>query len=203
MIKYRFNYGASLIVCMVLFLIVGAHAVRAQEDSKWELTPYVDMNGTIHGGLGEHYQGFAGGIGFGAEYVYALADWFGAGGIAKTNVNADVYNERVPEGLIVNEYWTWTVSAGGIVYMGDKFYMSAYAMWNVDTFWEDTYLHTEDNDYDLETEHCTVDAIDYVMEAGLRVDYHAAVYLAATTHLVNTKHSTLKRQLYFGIKFFI
>lgn len=202
MIKYQVHYGPSLIIAMILFLILGLHVAFAQE-SKWELTPYVDMNGTIHGGLGDHYQGFASGVGFGTEYVYAMADWFGVGGIAKTNVNVDVYNDPVPEGLIVNEYWTWTIAAGGIVYMGDKFFMSAYAMWNVDTFWEDTYLHTEDDDIDMDTDHCTVDPIDYVIEAGLRVDYHAAVYLAATTHLVNTKHNSLKRQLYFGIKFFI
>ena len=105
--------------------------------------------------------------------------------------------------VIVDEYGTWTSTFGGIVYMGEMFYMAYMAIYHVDTFHESTYLSCEDGDTELKKLPYTIDEFNYLIEVGLRIMYHISIYADITTHLVETKVDRSKYQIYLGLKYHI
>lgn len=187
------------IVFLALFVFVGvSHAKK-----NIEISPYVDFNATIHGGIGDHYDGFGISAGFGSEFLYVLTDQFAIGINGKTNINGDYYLAHHGHDSMVDEYGTWTGSLGGIMYIGDMFYMSYMAIINLDTFHHSTYLHTDYGDIDMSPESYRVDPVDYCMEFGLRMQYHASMYVSVTTHLVENEYDLSKYQVYIGLKYHI
>lgn len=202
--KMANNYGGTLIVSIVMLIILTCgFAFGSEKDSSWELTPFVDVTGTIHGGIGEHYDGFAMGMGFGCEFLYAPTGKFALGPFAKSSVAYEVYSEDIRDGLLLDEYGLWSLSVGGIVYMGNSFYMGLGIVYNADVFYTDTYIHDYDgNDTSVDKADYEVDEIDYALEIGFRTDFHAGVYLMVTTHFVETETSFSKYQLYAGVRFF-
>lgn len=198
--KYEFHYGPSLLIALVLILILGAHAAFADDSKgnrKWEAAPYVGFDFTVHGGVGDSYDGMSAGMGLGMEAILTPSDRFAIGANARTDAVYDAY----VEGDVFDEYGLWTVSAGPIVYVGDMFYVTAMAVITLDVFHHDTYLHG-DGDKDLKEKDYTVDDTDWRFELGFRVDWHAAVYAAAVTHMVETSANTSKYHIYAGLKFF-
>lgn len=196
--------GPSLVIAIVLVFILGARLAFAGQDvpRRWEATTYVDFNGTIHNGAGSHYEGFSGGMGFGFEALMVLSDRFAVGVNAKTVAAYDIYVDYHGDYAIADEYGVWYASAGPIFYIGDMFYLTAMAQYNLDVFYENTYRHEGTNDTNIEKLEYNIDDIDWWFETGFRVDYHAAIYLAASTHIVETSVNTAKYQLYCGLKFF-
>jgi len=204
MMKYESNIGPSLIIAFVLLAILGTHAAFAKDTrpKKWEYAPFIEFEGTAHGGLGKHYDGLSLGAGIGGELLYAFSDRFAIGGVASTSAVYDAYNDFEGDGCVIDEYWIWAVSVGGIMYVGDTFYASIQMQYNLDVFYSSTYRHSGTTDTDLEKLDYTVDDLDWRIEAGFRVDYHAAVYIAANTHLVETEMNTSRYQMLIGVKFF-
>lgn len=194
------NYGNSIIYLVLFVLLIGTHLAFGKP---FEVTPYADFNVSIHGGLGDNYKGFAFGGGFGGEVLYVVTDDFAFGLNGKTNLNMDVYNKQYDADVIVDEYGTWTVAAGGIVYMGEMFYLSYMAMFNLDTFHENTYLSCDEGDFDTKKIPYKIDDIDYLVEIGLRTSFHFSVYIDITTHLVESEIDLSKYQVYVGMKYHI
>ena len=202
MIKYESNAGPSLVIAIVLLLILGAHAAFAGNAKKWEYAPFVELEGTAHGGLGKHYDGLSLGAGIGGELVYVFSDRFALGGTVSTDAVYDAYNDFEGDGCVIDEYWIWTLSAGAIAYVGDVFYASVRMQYNLDVFYSSTYRHSGTTDTDMEKLDYAVDDMDWRLEVGFRVDYHAAVYVAGNTHLVETAVNTSRYQMLVGVKFF-
>ena len=199
------NYGGTIVTTIVLLVILAAHVAFGSENEnrKWEFTPYTDFYGSLHGGVGSHYDGLGLGMNIGCEFLAVATDKFAIGIDAGTGANYDVYQEIVSGGSIMDEYWIWTFSAGVVIYIGDMFYVGAKIVYNADIFYEDTYFHDSDgNDTSIEKKDYDVDEFDYTAEIGFRVDFHAAVYLMGTTHFVENEQSFSKYQLYAGVKFF-
>lgn len=202
MIKYETRIGPSLLIAIVLVLVFGAHLAFAEKvDRHWEAAPYVDFTGTAHGGFGKHYDGLSVGMGVGAEALLVMSDRFAVGANAKTVAVYDVYTTFENE-TIVDEYGVWFASLGPIVYVGDMFYVTAMIQYNLDVFYENTYRHEGTNDEDIDKLDYSIDDIDWWFETGFRVDYHASIYLAANTHLIETAANNARYHLYCGLKFF-
>lgn len=203
MIKYDVEYGPSIFIFFLVLIVFGVHELFA--DDKFEFSPYMDFNGSIHGGIGSHYDGFAASAGAGAEFLYVVNDNFAFGVNGKTNLNYDNYLSEGPvdDDVIVDEYGTWTLTFGGIVYMGEMLYMAYMAIYHVDTFHESTYLSCSDGDIEQKKLQYTVDEFNYLLEIGLRLSYHMSVYADITTHLVETKVDQSKYQIYLGLKYHI
>ena len=200
---YEHNYGGTIIISIIMLVILVGGLAFGEETKKWEFAPYTDFDGSIHGGLGSHYDGFALGMNFGCEFLFVGSEKFALGPTIKTGLNYDVYNENKTVGLVVDEYLIWNAAAGGIIYVGDMFYVGTGIVYNIDTFYSDTYIHDDNgNDTSIGKANYTVDEFDYYAEIGFRVDFHAAVYAKGTTHLVETENSYSKYQLYFGVRFF-
>ena len=51
MIKYNANPAGSIVVAIIFLLILGCQLAFGQE-KKIEISPYMDFNGSIHGGIG-------------------------------------------------------------------------------------------------------------------------------------------------------
>lgn len=204
MMKYETEAGPSLLIAIVLVLACCAHFAFAGQkvDRHWEAAPYVDFTGTVHGGLGKHYDGLSAGMGVGAEALLVMTERFAVGANAKTVLAYDVYTMFENDNTIVDEYGIWFASLGPIVYVGDMFYVTAMIQYNLDVFYENTYRHEGTNDEDIEKLDYTINDIDWWFETGFRVDYHVAVYLAANTHLIETEANHARYHLYCGLKFF-
>lgn len=204
MIKYNANTAGSVVVAIIFLMIIGCQLAFGQE-KKFEFSPYMDFNGSIHGGIGSHYDGFAASVGAGAEFLYVVNDNFAFGVNGKTNLNYDNYLSEGPadDDVIVDEYGTWTSTFGGIVYMGEMFYMAYMAIYHVDTFHESTYISCSDGDIEQKKLPYSIDEFNYLFEVGLRLSYHMSVYADITTHLVETKVDQSKYQIYLGLKYHI
>lgn len=203
MIEYNANPAGSIAVAIIFLLILGCQSTFGQ-GKKIEISPYMDFNGSIHGGIGSHYDGFAASVGAGAEVLYVVNDNFAFGVNGKTNLNYDNYLQDGPDDdVLVDEYGTWTSTFGGIVYVGEMFYMSYMAIYHVDTFYESTYLSCTDGDIEREKLPYTIHEFNYLLEFGLRLNYHMSVYADITTHLVKTKVDQSKYQVYLGLKYHI
>lgn len=200
--KYEVNYGGTIIVAIIFFLLVGAAWAFGSETRHWEAVPYVDFNGTVHGGFGKHYDGFAGSVGIGFEGLAVVSDRFAVGVNAKTSATYDMYNTFPGSDMVVDEYGVWSFSIGPVMYVGDMFYLTVLAQSNLDVFYENTYVHSGNTDTEVDKLDYSVDDLDWWFEAGFRVDYHASIYLAANTHLVETSVNTSRYQLHCGLKFF-
>ena len=83
MIKYNANIGGSLVVAIIFFIVICCGIAFGQEN-KFELSPYMDFNGSLHGGIGSHNTGFAVSMGVGAEFLYVVNDNFAFGVNGKT-----------------------------------------------------------------------------------------------------------------------
>lgn len=203
MVKYSANTAASVVMAIVLLMAACCQLAFGQE-KKIEISPYMDFNGSVHGGIGSHYDGFAVSVGAGAEILYVANDNFAVGFNAKTNLNYDNYLSDGPDGdAIVDEYGTWTATFGGIVYMGEMFYMAYMAIYHIDTFHESTYLSCSDGDIEQDKLPYSIDEFNYLFEVGLRLSYHMSVYADITTHLVETEVDRSKYQVYLGLKYHI
>ena len=194
------NYCNTFILCFLIIIVCGLHAAFGKT---FEVNPFMDFNCSIHGGLGDNYKGFAFSVGAGTEVLYVVNSDFAFGLNAKTNLNMDIYNKKHNHDIVVDEYGTWTVTGGGIVYMGDMLYLSYMAIYNLDTFHEDTYLSTNDGDIDIKKLKYNIDALDYLVEIGLRTSFHFSVYVDVTTHLVESEIDMSKYQVYVGLKYHI
>ena len=202
--KYNVNFGPSLLIAMVLVCILGIHSVFAGETKRFEVSPYVDFNGSIHGGIFDHYSGIAAGVGGGCEVLFVANDNFAVGVNGKTNLNFDAYfQDGSGDNVLVDEYGTWTATLGGIMYIGEMFYMSYMAIYHVDTFHESTYLSGDDGDIEQKKLPYTIDEMNYLLEIGLRLSYHMSVYADITTHLIETEADRSKYQIYLGLKYHI
>ena len=202
MFKYDANPAGSIVVAIIFLMILGCQLAFGQE-KKFEFSPYMDFNTSIHGGIGHHYDGFAASVGAGAEFLYVVNDNFAFGVNGKTNLNYDNYLQDSSDDVIVDEYGTWTSTIGGIVYMGEMFYMAYMAIYHVDTFHESTYLSCTDGDIEQKKLPYNIDEFNYLVEFGLRLNYHMSVYADITTHLVETKVDQSKYQIYLGLKYHI
>ena len=202
--KYESSAGPSIIILLMMLIAFGCNLAFGTEDKPYEFSPFVDANGSIHGGIGKHYDGLAGSIGFGAELLYVVNNRFAVGPVAKTNVHYELYNSDInSDEMVMDEYGLWTASIGGIVYMGNSFYTSVQAMMLLDDFYHSTYIHNGSQDNEIDPFKYNIDDLDMVLEIGLRVDYHASIYAEITTHLVETAVNTSKYQLYIGLRFHI
>ena len=104
MIKYNANPAGSIVVAIILLMIISCQLAFGQE-KKFEISPYMDFNGSIHGGIGNHYDGFAASVGAGAEVLYVVNDNFAFGANGKTNLNYDNYLQDGPDDdMLVDEY---------------------------------------------------------------------------------------------------
>ena len=211
MTKYEINQIPSILIGFALLLIVGAHLAFADETKRIEFSPYMDFNGSVHGGVNDRFDGIAFSGGAGAELLYVVNDGFAFGANAKTSLHYENYMEdaktidrKYKGDALVDEYGVWTATAGGIVYMGDMFYLSYMAIYHVDTFHESTYI-SDDEEGDIEQEKAPykIDRLNYALEAGFRVSYHFALYADVTTHLVETGVDRSKYQVYLGLKYHI
>lgn len=200
--KYEVEHGPGIYIFIILLVLAGLHEIFASD--KFEFSPYMDFNFSSHGGLGSHYDGIAGSVGAGAEWLYVVNDNFAFGVNGKTNLNYENYlSEAKDDDVIVDEYGTWTASIGGIVYMGEMFYMAYMAIYHIDTFHESTYLSCSDGDIELKKNPYNIDELNYLVELGFRLSYHMSVYADITTHLVETKVDQSKYQIYLGLKYHI
>lgn len=205
MIKYDSNFGGSLVVAIIFILIIASNIAFADDSKKIQTTGFMDFNMSVHSGFGDNYDGIAFGGGPGAEVLYVVNDGFAFGLTGKTNINYDNY-VQYPEGtddVIVDDYGLWTIAGGGIVYMGDVFYLAYMAMANLWTFHEDTYLSTPDGDIGMKKAKYHIDSVDYILEIGARLSYHGGIYMDITTHLVETEIAPNRYQIYVGLKYFI
>ena len=199
--KYDSKAGPSIAIAFVLLVMFLGHYAFAGETRRWEVAPFVDFNGTVHGGFGDRYDGMSGSAGIGFEALLVVSDRMAVGAVAKTSAIYDLYNYP-SGGDVMDEYGVWTASAGAIAYLGDMLYFSAMLQCNLDVFYGSTYVHDGSSDTEIEKSDYTVDDTDGWFELGFRVDYRAAVYVAANTHLVETGRNTAKYHVYLGLKFF-
>lgn len=203
MTEKNIDAGPSLIIGLIILLIFGLHCAFAGEQ-KFEFSPFMDFNGSVHGGLGSHNDGFAASVGAGAELLYVVNDNFAFGINGKTNLNYDNYLQSAnDDDVIVDEYGTWTSTFGGIVYMGESFYLAYMAIYHMDTFHESTYLSCDDGDIEMKKAPYKINELNYLIEVGFRASYHMAIYADVTTHLVETEVDRSKYQIYFGLKYHI
>lgn len=187
------------IIMFALIIFVGS----AHGKNTVEVSPYVDFNGSIHGGFGDHYDGFGVGTGIGLEALYVVTDQFAIGLNTKTNINGEYYLKYYGKNTLVDEYGVWTGSAGGIMYVGNMFYMSYMAIIGLDVFHHDTYVRMESGDYELTPDTYNMDRIDYCVELGFRLQYHVSVYGSITTHVIENNIDKNKHQFYIGFKYHI
>lgn len=204
MIKNNTDCGSSLIIAIVIVMIMGLHFAFADENKPFEFSPYMDFTGSVHGGGGDYYEGFAFGIGAGAEALIVVNSGFAFGVNGNTRINYDNYVEYIEHGdVIVDDYGLWTAAGGAIVYVGNWFYVSYMAMINMKTFHEESYLSTDCGDAEMDKIRYHIDPVDYILEFGIRASYHVSVYMDITTHLVESELAESKYQFYFGFKYHI
>lgn len=196
------NFGPTLFILFLMMFVAGIGICFAGENY-WQKGMYVDFNGTAHNGF-EHNTGAGVGFGFGGEYIYVVNSNFAVGITGKTNLNFDSYMDYSDsDATLVDEYGTWALTAGGIVYIGDYIFVGYNAICNMMTFHHDTYLDYGDGDIDLEPNEYDIDFLNYSLSLGFRVNYHLSIYTDITTHLIKTEIDTNKRQFYVGIKYHI
>lgn len=187
------------LICSILIAVCSVFAGNNVETS-----PYVDFNVTAHNGVGDNSTGFAAGMGFGIEVLYAVNNDFGIGLNAKTNLTYDEYIVNYYGGTVNDEYGVWSGTIGGIAYIGPMFYVSYMAIFNFSTFHHDTYGVDECGEtYDIAEFEYNINDINYAVELGLRIQYHFSMYVAATTHLINNVMDTNHNQFYVGVKYHI
>lgn len=204
MIKYNSNYTSSIIVAIIFIVIISGQIVFGSEDKPFEVSPYMDFNGTIHGGGGDFYEGFGFGIGAGMEALFVVNDGFAFGINGVMRLNYDNYIKYLSdENTLIDDYGLWTGTGGVIVYIGDWFYTSYMAIINMRTFHKDSYLATKDGDIAVEKIKYKIDKIDYCLELGIRASYHISFYIDLTTHLVESDLVKSKYQVYMGVKYHI
>lgn len=202
--KYHTDFERGLICLLILVFAFLCNACYGSETTKsyWQNSLFVDFNGTAHNGFDENHGG-AVSFGIGDEYIYVVNSHFAGGVVAKTNLNFDAYIENQDEASLIDEYGTWTLTAGGIVYVGDYFFISYNGEYNIKTFHHDTYLSYDDGDKSIKELDYDINNLNYSLTLGYRVNYHLSVYTNITTHIINNELDSNKRQWYLGIKFHI
>lgn len=165
-------------------------------------TTYVDFNATLHNDF-EDNKGFAVGFGFGHEILYIVNSKFAFGLNGLTNLNYDCYINSVDyyEGLY-DDFGTWTGTLGGIVYVGDYFYLGYNLIYNFMTFHHDTWIDDgydeikmDDSEYDID--------LSYSLTIGLRVRYYLSIYAEIRTLQIENQTYTPSKQVYLGLRYYI
>lgn len=200
---YQPSKSKCIVAVIVLLLLMGVRVAFGSETKKIEFSPFMDFNTTLHGGIGKHFNGFAGEIGAGAELLYVINDNFAFGVNGKTNLVYDCYLDDDKRGTVVDEYGIWTGSLGGIVYMGEMFYLSYMAIVELDTFHDDTYISGEEEDISVDKIKYTIEDMNYTLEAGLRTDYHMSIYTSLNSQLVIPEGKKTRYQVKVGLKYHI
>lgn len=201
--KYQASPGPSLCIAIILVVLCAAHLSFGADMKKIEFSPFVDFDVTLHGGIGKHWNGFAGSAGAGAEALYVVNNNFAFGVNGKTNLVYDCYLDDSKEGTVVDEYGIWTGSLGGIVYMGEMFYLSYMAIVELNTFHEETYVSTDEEDVTVEKLPYKIEDMNYTLEAGLRTDYHMSVYTSLNSQFVIPEGKKTRFQVKVGLKYHI
>ena len=187
------------ILLTICFLV----AVCFAGENYWQKGGYVDFNGTAHNGFGSNHGG-AISLGFGGEYLYVVNSNFAIGANAKTNVSYDAYmNYDDPDVPVVDEYGIWTITAGGIMYVGDYFFAGYNAIYNLSTFHHDTYLSYDDREVEMDGMDYEIDNLNYSVILGIRTSYHTSIYTEITTHVIKTDFDTNRHQFYIGFQYHI
>ena len=181
--KYQTSPGPSICIAIILAVLCLAHISFGADMKKIEISPFVDFDVTLHGGIGNN--NFA----------------FGVNG--KTNLVYDCYLDDSKEGTVVDEYGIWTGSLGGIVYMGEMFYLSYMAIVELNTFHEETYVSTDEEDVTVEKLPYKIEDMNYTLEAGLRTDYHMSVYTSLNSQFVIPEGKKTRFQVKVGLKYHI
>ena len=173
---YETSRSKCIAAVIVLILLIGIRFAFGAETKKIEFSPFMDFNTTLHGGIGKHFNGFAGEIGAGAELLYVINDNFAFGVNGKTNLVYDCYLDDDKRGIVVDDDGIGTGSLGGIVYMGEMFYLSYMAIVELDTFHDDTYISGEEEDISVDKIKYTIEDMNYTLEAGLNTYINISNY---------------------------
>lgn len=200
--KKEKNFTGTLFCLLLMFFCVFTHVCFAGENY-FQKGTFVDFNGTAHNGLDKNH-GAGVGFGIGGEYLYVVNSNFAIGISGKTNLNFDAYMDySLDDVTLVDEYGTWAVTGGGIVYIGDYVFVGYNAIYNILTFHHDTYLSYDDSDEDVDPLDYDIDVLNYSVTLGVRLRYHLAMYVDVTTHQIKNGLDNNKRQYYLGIKYYI
>ena len=169
-----------------LFILLVTMSVFAE--NKYELTPFIGFDATIHRGLGNYYRGISLGIDAGLEALYTPTDDFGVGIQASTGIKYDCYmmdTDTSHDASVIDEYFPWVVSVGPVIYL-ENWYLSGMVIRVLDIERHNTYISDAHADTPIKKRPFNINDWDYSFEVGYRTTFHSAIGVKVSTNLINS-----------------